>query len=218
MIFSEMRRTYKQVWPMADTDPATDTGDPTNTVINADLHAAARHIYGIIAATMPERVASTDTYTLVSGGEVVTIDAGMLKIINVRARPTGSDGDPFMLRATRRGGFVNYPQHGSPEVYARLGNDLYLRPAPVTSYDILIDVITEYAELADNAAPSWLPARHHEIIPYRAALMRKRILGDNVTGVEKTFDEMLSTLVQDLEESIPDTGVNLDDALGDYYE
>jgi len=220
VIFSEMRRTYKQLMAIRDDDPAADSGDPPNSVINADLHAAARHMMTEISGTMPERLLTRTTVTVAGTADYVTLTSigAMSKIARVACRPTGSSADPIQLRAVRQTSFLNLPAEGTPEVYARLADLLYVRPKPASSFDFIIDYVPDYSAIADNATITWLPTRHHEIIPVRAVLLRKRVLGDDTRGLQQTYDEMLAAVVADLAESIPDTGVNYDDNLGDFYE
>lgn len=216
-----MIRMFKQEWPMRNTDPTVDTGSPTNAVITSALNQSARLAWKEVSATMAPRNATQQSITYPVSTDFIEIPEPLrhAKFISVSTRPSGTTQQARTLRPVRVESFVNNSYDGFPENYCVTGTKLWLRPRPSTVQEVIVVYVDRAQDLVSlDDELQFIPIEHHDFIVIQAVLLRKRIVGDDVTGLEQTVANMRSLFIMDLEQQQNENPVVSDDNLGDYYE
>lgn len=221
MNFGQMIVMFKEGWPLRITSATDESGSPTNAVIKSFINQSARMAWKEVSSTMPERDMEEVSFIYPASTDFIPLPEQLRnnKIKVLKARPSGTSSEARILRAVRQESFVNQSQDGIPESYCVTGVNLWLRPRPSTDMQVLAEHVQRFPEMVDlDDEPQWIAEEHHDFIVQQALLLRKRLVGDDVTGLTETVAQMKSLFIMDLEQQQAENPVISDDNLGDYYE
>lgn len=202
---SALRQRVKELLNMPVTDAATDTGRPSNAVINQAIKEARLALYNELKATMPRRFGASTTVTYTATSESVALPSGAqgVPIFKVEAANSGETTkrtlEPAVLEE-----FVSLAQDGDPRVYAIVKTSIHLRPRPAVDMTVTLWHTPAAADLGDNTEPTELHADFHHVIGYGAAVRIARAFGDPHEGLLEQYQEDLAVCIRHYEAMTPD--------------
>ena len=202
----EMVRQFKEDWPMRNTDPDTDTGSPTNSVIKRCLNQAQRMIHQTISQ-LGRRVAVVKRVDYPADTDHVLMD-GITKVESVTGRPAGTTGEPLPIQARSHQEVVTAAGGGGGRMVAAMGNKLFLRPRPQEAWELYIWHTGKPPDLVTpDDIPRWLLPAHHDLIVAKAIQLRRGTVGDPTGTIDSIVGQLESRLMLDYESLMPDNGV-----------
>jgi len=210
---TELRQLFKELLGMPNTDPATESGRPTNAQINSMLELYRKDLYGRMSSSFSGLFLKEGTLAYTASAESTALAAaqtrGQVQLVQYLT-PGAHALDRYKLEYRSLEELAPYQAYGDPEFWHIQWNEgkIHLRPIPQSAGTVYVYYVPELTALGDSNSPTELPAGFHDVLAWGAVMRYQGKSGDpEYVALQQMVDATENSIRAFYGRAQPNTGI-----------